>query len=545
MSKEKDESVMCRKEMDILDSRTFVNVGQKITKWSNEHKFYVEFENLIYNRVLTVKKIHNNIGRQICELYTNPDIVSVMVIGMTQSGKTTYILTSIKYMILKGLVPVNNVFIITGLSSVEWLQQTTKRIPDILRSRVYHRCNLNEDFISEIQNLTNILIIIDEVHIASKKYQTIHSVFERAGLLDIQNLYRKNIKIMEISATPNGTLYNLVEWGKASEFVYPEVDIGYTSCFKLLNTNRVRQYKDLCGYDDATNSVDSDVFTALRELKIAIRAYDEPLYHIIRTRTGFQGHTTIENFKTIFSQKVYKYLTYDQDSKTIDINSVLKSKPLIHTFIFIKERLRCSKTLEKEYIGILYERYTPRQDDSTIIQGLLGRMTGYVDNGKSIVYTNIKSIELYKNLVDSNYQDTSIAWNSETTRYHNGNLIGKETFVHMDQYMIKYKQVENHVKKDIPEPVILKFDTRDEAIEYYTEKLSKIIGGTGPRPVITLDENGFYLARFNSKHVVASIEDVMRLKRHGLGKTTRYRLVPCYKDITDNTTVQWWLIYYA
>ena len=52
-------------------------------------------------------------------------------------------------------------------------------------------------------------------------------------------------------------------------------------------------------------------------------------------------------------------------------------------------------------IGVLYERYTKSSpNDSVIIQGLLGRMTGYDDNGLSICFTNVDTIGRYKKLND-------------------------------------------------------------------------------------------------------------------------------------------------
>ena len=64
--------------------------------------------------------------------------------------------------------------------------------------------------------------------------------------------------------------------------------------------------------------------------------------------------------------------------------------------------MRCAITLKKTYLGILYEG-CPKciAHDTTIIQGLLGRATGYDDNGISIIFTNIESINKYQILWDS------------------------------------------------------------------------------------------------------------------------------------------------
>ena len=50
---------------------------------------------------------------------------------------------------------------------------------------------------------------------------------------------------------------------------------------------------------------------------------------------------------------------------------------ILHTFIFIKDTLRCAVTIHKPFIGILYERFTRFPNRASIIQGLLGRATEF------------------------------------------------------------------------------------------------------------------------------------------------------------------------
>ena len=137
------------------------------------------------------------------------------------------------------------------------------------------------------------------------------------------------------------------------------------------------------------------------------------LYHIIRIPNGESNIQ--DNFKNIFDENDYQFVTYDQSNKElIDLNVLLKKKPQKHTFIFIKEKLRCAKTLCKRYLGIFYERHTKSPNDSTIIQGGLGRLTGYDDNGFTLCYTNIETIHKYSRMRDNGFTDLS-GWNSATT----------------------------------------------------------------------------------------------------------------------------------
>ena len=100
-----------------------------------------------------------------------------------------------------------------------------------------------------------------------------------------------------------------------------------------------------------------------------------------------------------------------------DINRVLSKQPTKHTIIFIKDRLRCAKTLVKKYIGLEYERYSNAKNDEVSIQGI--RATGYNDNSKMTIFANRSSIENYQRLFDTQFLDNSVEWRSGTTTYHN------------------------------------------------------------------------------------------------------------------------------
>ena len=163
------------------------------------------------------------------------------------------------------------------------------------------------------------------------------------------------------------------------------------------------------------------------ELKKRIDRFDVPLYHIIRTPNGEKGDIVINNFKRVIGEDI-EHIKYDSDSDVKDINKVLERRPQQHTYIFIKEKLRCAKTLYKKHLGVLYERYTKIPDDAVINQGLIGRGTGYDDNGKSVYFTNIPSIKKYKQLWNSDFTDKSVKWKSKTTRIKSNKLQSKGTY---------------------------------------------------------------------------------------------------------------------
>ena len=98
----------------------------------------------------------------------NPQLAMMMVIGLAQGGKTGAMLaTSMDFMKhTKMGIPPENIYLITGFSSVEWEIQTRARLPQELRPNVYHRNKLSQGFKNSISGKTNVLILIDEVQIA-------------------------------------------------------------------------------------------------------------------------------------------------------------------------------------------------------------------------------------------------------------------------------------------------------------------------------------------------------------------------------------------
>lgn len=569
------------------------------------------------------------IASQAVSAFKNRKIINVMVVSKTQSGKTGSMCATIKQYLedTSNLIPIEHIYIITGLSSCEWKEQTKERMPESIQARVFHRCELPNTFVDEIKGKKNILIIMDEIQVAAKKGQTIYKTFKTAGFLDKEKLYENDIKILEYTATPDGTIYDLMKWNDASCKILADVGDGYMSSYHLytfgrllkhedvlfelssfevssfelssfelsssnppiirsgiiIQTNanddydigymengkweieynvprnkinpidtsvartrlltasqRVKQYKELCGYNKETFEIDESVFQHIQEIKDDIDKYVDPLYHIIRTKNGVEQDLTIQNFKKIFNADTYHFIKYDRESEIEDINKTLIIRPDKHTFIFIKEMLRCAKTLKKKFIGIMYDRYSKHPDDTTIIQGLVGRDTGYDNNGISICYTNIDSIEKYEELWNSKFEDKTVKWNSKTTKFTNGILSGDGTFNDPKGY--DGFSIESEDSDESKEPVIKKFKTQAEAKDYYIKELKDSMGGRGPNKVKP-NCDGYYEATIRSNKKIYSCDEIKCERRQGLTEHN-YRFYPCYEDIHDKSTLQWWFIHY-
>ena len=340
----------------------------------------------------------------ISEFTQDRNTLLVAAVGKTQSGKTGVMYSLIMEATntsIDGYVPVTNVFVITGLSSNEWKEQTKTRLPEVLRENVFHRSELNKGFKEKINGKKNILIIVDEIQIASQLKQSLHKSF--SDILDTKYMIENDIKIVEFSATPNGTYGNLEYWEGHYKTVKIQHGLGYVGHKELYERGRMFQCQDL--------TVQGHVEKLHEKIQ---ETFDSPKYHIIRTKVAGGQDECAEVFKRVVGDD-YDYLYHDSENLE-SIDSVLDKEPLKHTVIFLKEMARCAKTFKKKFIGVWYERYVKSFNDDIAVQGLAGRATGYDDNGESIVYTNMESMTRFIDLWEKDFSP-EVPWNSNTTKY--------------------------------------------------------------------------------------------------------------------------------
>lgn len=341
---------------------------------SLEHDFHKLFPNQV------------QFGRDIYNKFLDRSVHTILAVALTQSGKTGSMLSVMHHMLTRCPLPLQHIFIITGHSSIDWLSQTKERFPKSLRRNIFHRNNLDV-FSKRVRNLTNVLIFIDETQIASFHNQAVMKALLSAGISD-KSLFFRDIKFVLVSATPNSCVKRFIPKRDGYDLVYMMPAPGYRSVFEFYDSGALRQCKDLCGFDVATNSVLPFVYDNIREIPLSTK------YHIIRTHHAFKHDITIDNFRHVFGLSC--------DYLSMPDLSILSKPPTRTTFIFIKETLRCANTICKDHIGVLYERYSKVMSDSAVIQGLAGRATGY-HSASLIIFSNIPSVERYRNLWDNHF----------------------------------------------------------------------------------------------------------------------------------------------
>ena len=475
-------------------------------------------------------------GKRIKLIFNNRSHVNCLVYGMTQTGKTGCMTSLIQYYILSFNIPIDNIYIITGLSDKQWKKDTKNRMPDSINSRVFHRANLSNTFIRDIREKTNILVIMDEIQIACKEDQSIFKTFKKCGFYDLDFLLEKDIKIVQFSATPNGNLNDMQDWGPYSTKLKLEPGHNYYGAKQALEHKRVKQFEDLTNIENV-EALKQDID----------KNFTNPRYHLVRVpnkrekKDGTNNQSkVISNIKKVFGEN-YEYNKNYLKEKKNDINDILKTQPEKHIFIFICETYRCAKTIEKRFLGILYERYTANPDDSTTIQGLFGRDTGYNNNGDSICYTNISSLENYIKLWENDMDfKEGIVWNTKTTQFDikDGITYSTGTFNSVKNIEQLKNDCTEKLKEDRGELIIIKRNTFAEIKDVILEKWEYRRGPNKRKK----NNHGFYEAIIKNKKKVYSLEEMKKKPYIGAANNC-YWLYPCYSDVNDPNTIEWWLIY--
>jgi hypothetical protein len=408
------------------------------------------------------KKIYN---------YCNDGIKNhSLIIAETQMGKTGIMQALTREFVENGNIEPENILILTGLSSCEWVRQTQNRFIEMIRPNIFHK-NAISTFTETFKSKRDLLILLDEIHIATELKNILGITFKECGLLNIDNLIQRNIKIIQISATPDAILTELYKWDEKNfnVFVIKSPD-EYIGVEKLLNNNQILEYQSLLKIENVHD---------IRKL-IHNKYNNNYKYHLIRIPTNKKDNNIVENnINDVFNNETFniKYFCVTEKNKLLavdDLNDIyLNIKPKKHTIIILKEKVRCSYTINKCYIGILYERKATYDfNEMTIIQGLAGRACGYYDNSNKniIVFSNINIIKKYIEKIKNNHDISSyesktkikninnkdINYNNQETKIKNNDILFDTTY-NIEVINVSNKDMEE-LTEGIKKNAVFKYD---------------------------------------------------------------------------------------
>lgn len=430
-------------ENDILDLlNDDQGVCDRVKEWINAQlkhcsKSFTKYENTIRTSQELVKGLYAE------------DVCVQLLVAPTQMGKTSTMFWTL-YNLMTHMnddcfVPYPFAFIITGLNSNSWKEQTKERVLPSMRENVWHNKDLcKADNVKRLKDAVlsdyNTIIVIDEVHVGTKLdhviFNTLREFHPRNETHEISQqelfefLYSKRVKFLLVSATPDAIKETMEHNWDEKRFrtivAYPDPSTTYVWHKDFLNAGRVHQSFELKQRDEKGRLFH-------RVIAKRISEYDRPLYHMIRFPMDTKS-AEIEKSKELLKnsiqalnvyadivewdakntiKKYFEYRNYDvfENSEikpnkimTMKNEAILKQKPKRHVIFILKEFFRVAQTMPIDNIGVLVDRDTKTPCDSTLSQSLIGRACGYdkeVFIKQIQIYTNVQSVKNYVKLWES------------------------------------------------------------------------------------------------------------------------------------------------
>jgi len=332
----------------------------------------------------------------------------------------------------KHIVNPNNVFIITGMSDRDWEKQTKDDMLEPFKKRVYHRGRLNtqdrqDGFYTSLVDAKNALLIFDECHIANGKEHQISGMLRTLGLLDLSVLKQRNIKILDVSATPAATLNDTLTWGKENHSVIIlKSSEAYTGFRHFIKEKRIHESYDLTD--------DKELESLARFIKS--RFPKDPCWHVIRLPSKSRKNSELdEKISCICAREGWHVESHSSVDRIKDLDYHMGTRPKTHTFLLIKEFWRAGKRLNDNFIGIVHD--APTEDVNVAAQGLAGRLCGN-DKKRGAeaphVFTNIELINQYIAWIDAKGDFSKVKkYTSAQLSIKNGRVKkSRKTFAHED-----------------------------------------------------------------------------------------------------------------
>jgi hypothetical protein len=387
---------------------------------SLKHSFDAKKHDIKAKRGSTNELVYPNQAEaaiSIIDEFFNKDKVLVTLIAPPQVGKTGTFL-QVAFLACthpddKSIMDPRDVFIITGMSDRDWQTQTENDMLEAFKRRVYHRGRLHtkdleDGFNTNLSLAENALIIIDECHIGTEKQHMMSDCLRSLGLLNIETLRKRKIKILEVSATPGATLYDSIEWGPTNHsVVLLNPSSSYIGFKHFIRENRIH------------NSLDLTKTEGLESLATFIKGhFPTPHWHIIRMPAKSRSNPTFEeNMKKLCIREGWRSTKHSANDRIGDIDHHLKGEPPQHAFIIIKEFWRAGKRFDDSFIGIVHEPRTTSRDTNVTAQGLAGRLCGNdkkSGTGAAHMFCDVERINEYNYWFDSNGDWNTIKRNKKS-----------------------------------------------------------------------------------------------------------------------------------
>jgi hypothetical protein len=300
-----------------------------------------------------------------------------ILVARCQAGKTGAFQSLIGKMLLNG--DINRAYILCGSNETELRSQAhadAKEANPMAYASGTLKIFFRQDFKSGDMDITRALIIVDESHMDQTQKQELDQFLSRHDLsLDgnPKTLIDNDAYIVSVDATPYSELSALLH--KESHEKHVEILASGEGYFGI--ENYLEEGKIKSTYDISCNS---------REFERIVRS-SGPKYGLMRITTGKNAAKQEKSAANIYRRIGGKVVFYTSDKTEIAITSAQKVElklslclddvPDVPTLVIIRGRLRAGKVVPKQHIAFVWEGANMSKTDA-LVQGLLGRMCGYV-----------------------------------------------------------------------------------------------------------------------------------------------------------------------
>tara|TARA_Y100000389_G_C17429312_1_gene501585 strand:+ start:176 stop:1816 length:1641 start_codon:yes stop_codon:yes gene_type:complete len=425
-----------------------------------------------------------------------------------------------------------NVRIITGMSNAGWEKDMISKAPNCFKDKIFHHGKLSK---SDLKNLRNGLIIIDEIDSGDKEHLVLHKNLKEAGVLDVEHMNTHNNRFVFISATMIKELYDLYRWGELHELHKMIIPTEYIGHNDFLDKEIVKEFYPLTTEENAEKWVQEDILNYYEtDYRVHIVRVNTKTGHVvqnacIRKGVAFRNHTSTDRLSNDELEEFFK--------KPLTQHIVLGVKGLFR-------RANLIPNIWKLRVGATHELYVKNVDNNVQIQGLTGRMTGYwrddIEKGHKTGphRTSIEAIKQYE-----------ITYNDPfgTNSYQTAGFNKKKGKVVATPTMLSTKNIKNMEAVDLPM-------VKDEEVDinlyriYANEAIVRDVCKMLSYNYVSTKDNadGFKETSLNNKKSVVSLLDAVKKvpTAYGTnnGEMTYRTYYPCYVDTTDNTSLRFVVI---
>lgn len=330
------------------------------------------------------------------------------------------------------------------MNDKEWSKQFLKNMIPSFREHIHHRGNLMKNK-NQISNIKNGVLITDECHIASGKQMTVSKMLREAGLTDFNTIVARQMKMLDISATPESVSFDLhsPEWREKSCIVKLMPGPIYKGFQHMLDDNRIFNAPDISGPDDfdkvlalLTNFETRYQATTKKYFPFRVRGNAKAHVHSAITRLGWDFVEHDSSIKEDVDQQKY----YDEQGVEISkIDHMMLSAPQKHTIIFVKEFWRASKRLVRRHVGGSFVPIPKKRNTTATSQDLVARFCDNYNytgdqvnpNHRPIHYTDKEAIIEYLNWFNHDCDYKMANYTSNRITSSNGNVNAKPSKVHV------------------------------------------------------------------------------------------------------------------